>query len=233
MSLTVRRLNTFAVSLSMYSSHESQTMNQTLEWARIPFGIPRYKLGVPIPREFSSGPTFTTASLVLPFTICETPVLNWQYQQFLDAPDGYRNKTWWSFHQDALKNYLETPAPARLEKPDDPRTDVSFWDAMAYTRWLSSKLGYNVTLPRPGQWVQAFNHRQKERITYPEFDPYPLYDVPNSPTYTTLWEWCISKPKLQRNFGPWLQPVHTPDHNTELIGLAREKHLGFRLIKGR
>ena len=73
-----------------------------------------------------------------------------QYRAFVEADDGYRSKRWW----DDLK---QEEQPGQQYRPIDncPAENVSWYDAMAYCRWVSKKLGYAATLPTEQQWLQA------------------------------------------------------------------------------
>ncbi len=82
------------------------------------------------------------------FRIARYPVTNIQYQTFLDA-GGYRDDRWW--------RDLERPEPAssRWTQTNRPRTDVDWYEAVAFTRWLSAQLGDEVRLPTEEEWERA------------------------------------------------------------------------------
>ncbi len=48
-----------------------------------------------------------------------------------------------------------TPQSAQWSEPTAPRETVSWYEAMAYCRWLSAKLGQPVTLPTEQQWERV------------------------------------------------------------------------------
>jgi hypothetical protein len=77
------------------------------------------------------------------------PVTNRQWQAFIDD-GGYETDRWW----EGLAERMEPKVPSWAE-PTAPRETVSWYEAMAYCRWLSAKLGQSVTLPIEHQWVQA------------------------------------------------------------------------------
>ncbi len=107
--------------------------------------------------------TFT----VEPFTIAKYPVTNAQYQVFLDAPDGYREKKWWDYSDDAKKWRANNPQPeeAKFSGGDFPRANVNWFDSLAFCRWLTARLneldspllaeGMSVMLPTEQQWQRA------------------------------------------------------------------------------
>ena len=85
-----------------------------------------------------------------PFLIAKYPVTYRQYRIFLDDPTGYRDQRWW----EGLQREAE---PGEQYRPTGncPAENVSWYDAMAYCRWLSARLGYEVRLPTEPEWQQA------------------------------------------------------------------------------
>lgn len=99
------------------------------------------------------------------FQISKYPITNAQYQTFVDAPDGYREKRWWSYSPAAAawREKHPVPLPPRSPYGDHPRVNLSWFDAAAFCRWLSYKTGWRVTLPTEPQWqraAQGDDHRQ-------------------------------------------------------------------------
>jgi hypothetical protein len=95
------------------------------------------------------------------FWIAKYPITNIQFQTFIDD-GGYREDRWW---QD-----LEKPEPQapRWEQPNRPRTNVDWYEAVAFTRWLSLRSGLaegTVRLPTELEWEKAA--RGEEGLTYP------------------------------------------------------------------
>ena len=87
---------------------------------------------------------------VLPFYIARYPVTFQQYQAFLYAEDGYVNPAWWG----DLGHKGERGEQFR-QHANCPADNVSWYDAIAYARWLSHQLGFAVGLPTEWQWQQA------------------------------------------------------------------------------
>jgi formylglycine-generating enzyme required for sulfatase activity len=95
------------------------------------------------------------------------PVTNAQYQAFIDA-GGYR-----SARQSLLKTVnnlwqgddwwrgLKRPEPetSRWLQANRPRTNVDWYEAVAFSRWLSKQLGYEVRLPNELEWERAARGR--------------------------------------------------------------------------
>lgn len=88
---------------------------------------------------------------VNPFRIAKYPITWQQYGAFLDAEDGYRKKMWW---YDGLKQ--EEPGEVRWGFLNYPAINVSWYDAVAFCRWLSDRLGLvgedRIRLPKEWEW---------------------------------------------------------------------------------
>jgi formylglycine-generating enzyme required for sulfatase activity len=88
------------------------------------------------------------------FRIARYPITYAQFQSFLDAEDGWRNTDWWA-RLSASEDDRTTPGDQNLKYWNHPRERVSWYDAMAYCRWLSARLGLPITLPTEQQWERA------------------------------------------------------------------------------
>lgn len=71
-----------------------------------------------------------------------------QFQEFIND-GGYNNKQWW------LDMDMQTPAVQRSNKSEHPRSNLNWYECIAYCRWLSNKLGYEITLPTEHQWEKV------------------------------------------------------------------------------
>jgi formylglycine-generating enzyme required for sulfatase activity len=78
------------------------------------------------------------------------PVTNVQYQAFIDD-GGYRDTRWW----EGLAEHIRKPQDPTWSEPNRPRESVSWYEAVAYTRWLSARLGLEITLPTESQWEKT------------------------------------------------------------------------------
>ncbi len=105
-----------------------------LDWVDIPGGEFRYQQ-----RERRTLGTFR---------IARYPITNVQYQTFVDA-GGYREERWW---QDLRR---PEPQPSRWPQGNRPRTNVDWYEAVAFARWLSAQLRYEVRLPTEEEWERA------------------------------------------------------------------------------
>jgi formylglycine-generating enzyme required for sulfatase activity len=93
-----------------------------------------------------------SARLTLPrFAIAKYPVTYIQFQAFVDAPDGFYNKRWW---EGLAKRELH-PGEQTFKFNNHPCDNVSWYDAVAFCRWLSAHLGFTVRLPTEQEWEKA------------------------------------------------------------------------------
>ena len=75
---------------------------------------------------------------VQPFYMAQYLITYEQFQVFLDAPAGFDNDEWWQeLHQDGFKQSMND---ARQQYANYPRDNVSWYQAVAFTRWLNYQL---------------------------------------------------------------------------------------------
>jgi len=80
---------------------------------------------------------------ILPaFAMSRYLVTNAQYQTFIDDR-GYEDDGWWH----GLSTRLEAPAAGRWQESNSPREVVSWYEAVAFCRWLSARTGRDIQLP--------------------------------------------------------------------------------------
>jgi hypothetical protein len=127
-----------------------------IDWVEIPAGEFIYHSG-----ERRSLPTFS---------IARYPITYRQFQAFIDAEDGFHNSQWWQgLAADA--EHKAAPDEQWFKYWNHPRENVSWWDAVAFCRWLSAKLGYAVRLPTEQEWEKAARGTDGREYPYEgEFD---------------------------------------------------------------
>jgi hypothetical protein len=150
------------------------------------------------------------------FHIARYPITHAQFQAFIDA-DGYQDDRWWQ----GLHERLDAPASPEWSEPNAPRERVSWYEAVAFCRWLSDRRGFTVSLPTEQQWERAA--RGMQGLKYPwgnDFQPgfsncdetmekdgiyfigrtsaVGLYPQAASPEKVldmagNTWEWCLNE----------------------------------------
>ena len=146
------------------------------------------------------------------FHISRYPITNAQYQTFTNDV-GYHEERWW---QDLNKPELKK---SRWDQPNRPRTDVDWYEAVAFSRWLSGQLNQPIRLPTEQEWEKAARGTDGRQYTWG--DDYSngyanvdesrqkgeylqqttavgLYPHDKSPYGVrdmagNIWEWCLNK----------------------------------------
>jgi formylglycine-generating enzyme required for sulfatase activity len=151
------------------------------------------------------------------FRMARYPVTNGQWQAFLHAGDGYANDRWW----EGLTNPDRQPEKSTWIESNHPVTDVSWFEAVAFCRWLTEKLGLPVRLPTEWEWERAARGRngreypweggyrkgfanidETERSAGPHYlkrtSPVGMYPQGRSEHGVcdlagNVWEWCLNE----------------------------------------
>ena len=112
----------------------------------------------------------TQHSLPLPdYWIGKTEVTNAQFRPFVDG-DGYTNRAYWTEAGWAWRQENKITQPAywndtQWNGPDYPVVGVSWFEAVAYCRWLSKQTGIEFRLPSEAEWEKAA--RGSDGLIYP------------------------------------------------------------------
>ncbi|TXI20020.1 MAG: DUF4062 domain-containing protein [Nitrosomonas sp.] len=143
-----------------------------------------------------------------PFRLARYPVTWAQYRAFIDAEDGYRNEAWW---RDLEKP--SEPGPLLWSFANYPAISVTWYDAVAFCRWLSAKSKLDIRLPIEWEWQWAAVGATQQNFPWPgKWNParanyvgagigrtvaagmYPLshssFGVDDMAGNT--WEWCLN-----------------------------------------
>jgi formylglycine-generating enzyme required for sulfatase activity/DNA-binding winged helix-turn-helix (wHTH) protein len=184
-------------------------------------GDPRLGQFITIPAgAFLMGEGRETHQVVLPqFKIGKYPVTNAEYSEFIDA-GGYKERSYWT-HSGWMEVGQESQQPRfwqerRFNKPNYPVIGLSWYECVAYCRWLSARMGATYRLPTEAEWEKAA--RGEKGQTYPwgkTFDhrllnaregtqkvycstPVGIYPGGASPfglldCAGNCWEWCATR----------------------------------------
>ena len=87
---------------------------------------------------------------VMPFKIAKFPVTNAQYAAFIEDV-GYKDERWW----DDLASRAPSPRASDWRDEDAPKLEANWFEAVAFTRWLSDRSGLDVRLPTEWEWQWA------------------------------------------------------------------------------
>jgi len=107
------------------------------------------------------------------FAIARYPLTCAQYQVFMDAKDGYRNSKWWQYSEHAKQWHTANNQLNALAYTDSslPRTNLSWYDALAFCNWLSARVNRQITLPTEQQWQRAAQGNDRRKYPWgPTFD---------------------------------------------------------------
>ena len=164
------------------------------------------------------------------FEIGKYPVTNSWFKEFVDA-DGYKNKEFWS---DEGKKWLDDTKAAyprlwnerKWKCPNSPVVGVSWYEAYAFTRWLTALLndGFEYRLPDENEWEAAASGLEKREypwgngwdkikcnnseINIEKTSLIGIFKKGNTPDGISdmagnIWEWTVSgyhSKKVQKDF---------------------------------
>ncbi|MDX2163022.1 MAG: SUMF1/EgtB/PvdO family nonheme iron enzyme [bacterium] len=110
------------------------------------------------------------------FLISRYLVTNMQFDTFLNAPD-YAAPEWW----DGLGDPTE-PRDSRWSYANHPRESVTWYEAVAFTRWVSHHLKEPIRLPTDAEWEAAARGKEGRRydsgdVFNPTFGNYPQSQI--------------------------------------------------------
>lgn len=140
-----------------------------IAWCAVP--IP----AASIPFRNERGEVYGTFML-RPFAISQTPVTYHQFEAFVNAPDGWSNPIWWA---GLTERYQHQPRlPQRSPVANHPADMVSWYQAVAYTRWLHHQhegqqvvlglvVGENALLRLPYEWEWQWAAQGSDARRYP------------------------------------------------------------------
>jgi len=152
-----------------------------IDWVEIPGG--EFKYGDE--SEYATKPQ----KLTLPaFYISRYQVTYAQFQTFLDDPEGYANPQW--FAGLAASDEERRMTEQYFKFANHPRETVNWYQALAFCRWFSWRLGGGYDLKKVGEWAvrlpTEFEWEKAARGTDGRLYPYGNdFDAAKGNTYET------------------------------------------------
>ena len=143
---------------------------------------------------------------ISPFLIAKYPITNRQFRAFIRADDGYHNEDWWQ----GMPTIFQKPSFVDTETNLDnyPRTSVSWYQCVAFTHWLHSKLAGQVIYDETCQYAFMIDETLEIRLP-------------------TEWEWQkVAEGSGKCKEYPW-GDWHTPFANTKESGLQQVISVGM------
>ncbi len=178
------------------------------DWCEVPAG------SVTIEYTRKDHRTFEVAD----YAISKYPITNAQFQVFLKSPEGYREPRWWDYSPEAKswRRSWSVPDNTAYSGDDLPRTNVNWYEAMAYCWWLTTQIGgdWVISLPTEQQWQRAAQgddgraypwgnqffanscnttESRVDKVTpvtkyQNNISPYGVMDMAGN-----VWEWCLTE----------------------------------------
>jgi len=93
------------------------------------------------------------------YQISKYPVTNAQFSAFVEAGGYQKRQYWtkagWKWRNEYNVETRQVPYGAPFDLPNHPTVEVSWYEALAYCRWLSEALGVEARLPSEAEWEKA------------------------------------------------------------------------------
>lgn len=174
--------NRKGVGIAEFTGSEGRTvLLPDIDWVEIPSGEFQYG----DESEYAAKPQ----RLTLPtFQISRYPVTYAQFQTFLDDPEGYANPRWFA---GMAAGESETQVSEQSFKfANHPRESVNWYQALAFCRWFSWRLGSAYDLQKVGNWAvrlpTEYEWEKSARGTDGRLYPYAgEFDAAKGNTYET------------------------------------------------
>ena len=182
-----------------------------------------------------------------------------EYQLFVEN-DGYLEPSFWGLGW-KIKQALNWESPDywddQLEIPTAPVVSISWFEATAYTNWLSHNTGIAYRLPWWGEWEMAAYNPQgpfpwgngNPNFNLLNFDNYAGCPTPvgvfplgasrggHMDLYGNVWEWCLDNDDRFRymeirggDFTLSLGPEEGNLYSAKVIPILRDSKIGFRVV---
>lgn len=113
------------------------------------------------------------------FDIARTPVTNAQFRMFIE--DGGYTEKWqhcwtddgWKYRQSDGWQEPRYWQDTRFNQANQPVVGISWYETVAYCRWLSEKSGSQYRLPTEAEWERAARHTDGREFPWEKTEPTP------------------------------------------------------------
>lgn len=159
---------------------------------------------------------------VQPFCLAKYPITVEQYQVFAEDPKGFLHDEWW----EGLAERRDWVPVTASHAPNLPASGTTWYEAMAFCRWLGSRVGHDVRLPTEYEWQWAA--QGPDQLLYPNgntflsgkctlaesrrgpslmpkpVDSHPLGASPfgMQDLVGNVWEWCLNESDNPHHLDP-------------------------------
>ena len=146
--------------------------------------------------------------IVQPFLIAKYPITYCQFEAFVKAEDGFKDKRWWE-GLSADDTHKSKPGEQNFKFYNHPRENVSWYDTIAFCRWMNTRLSWS-TLPT--------------KLDLKILDRFSGLRLPTE----WEWQWAVSGRNPSNEY-PWGAEWDGSKANSSESGLARTTAVGMYL----
>lgn len=187
---------------------------------------------------------------IKPFELGKYPVTNSWFEEFIKA-GGYKNMNYWTEEGKKRLEYTKAEKPAfwnerKWKCPNAPVVGVSWYEAFAFTSWLTSLCdGYEYWLPDEDEWEAAATGFEKREypwgnawdktkcnnyeIKIEKTSPVGIFKRGNTPEGIldmsgNVWEWTLSNYHSRKKLNDFT-------FDEEIQKIIDERNYGENLLK--
>ncbi|MCB0033911.1 MAG: SUMF1/EgtB/PvdO family nonheme iron enzyme, partial [Anaerolineales bacterium] len=125
---------------------------------------------VPVGEYTVGDSNYEIVTISKPFALSQYPITYAQFSSFVEASDFQDERWWFDMPQEktvyGVHEYLKQLRRQQFRAWNHPREHVSWYQAVAFCRWLSDKIGYKVSLPYEYEWEIAARYHDGRRYSY-------------------------------------------------------------------
>jgi formylglycine-generating enzyme required for sulfatase activity len=162
--------------------------------------------------------------LIAPFFSAQYLVTYAQFQAFVDAEDGFNDPRWWAEMPDDYQR--QELASQRTKVKNAPRDSVSWYQAVAFGRWLNHRC-WGLVIPNPLVGMPFLASEYADGLLPVPTNSAWVIGTTAEIRLPTEWEWqWLAQGGRQANAYPWGE-WHAGYANTSEAGLSRTTAVGM------